>query len=73
MFKDFNLLILKFQVFVVVIKVGVLREYEILVEIRDVVFLFIRKMELRRVMDVMFVFRVRILYIRFLIVRFLEL
>ncbi|KAL2905857.1 Kinesin-like protein KIN-14A [Bienertia sinuspersici] len=56
-----------------VIKAGASREHEILAEIRDAVFLFIRKMEPRRVMDTMLVSRVRILYIRSLISRSPEL
>lgn len=56
-----------------VIKAGASREHEILAEIRDAVFSFIRKMEPRRVMDAMLVSRVRILYIRSLIARSPEL
>ncbi|PKA63209.1 Geminivirus Rep-interacting motor protein [Apostasia shenzhenica] len=56
-----------------VIKAGAAREHEILSEIRDAVFAFIRKMEPRRVMDTMLVSRVRILYIRSLISRSPEL
>ncbi|KAL9241385.1 hypothetical protein vseg_015503 [Gypsophila vaccaria] len=56
-----------------VIKAGASREHEILAEIRDAVFSFIRKMEPRRVMDTMLVSRVRILYIRSLIARSPEL
>ncbi|XP_043710873.1 kinesin-like protein KIN-14L [Telopea speciosissima] len=56
-----------------VIKAGAAREHEILAEIRDAVFSFIRKMEPRRVMDTMLVSRVRILYIRSLIARSPEL
>ncbi|KAK3211266.1 hypothetical protein Dsin_015972 [Dipteronia sinensis] len=46
-----------------VIKAGASREHEILAEIRDVVFSFIRKMEPTRMMDTMLVSRERILYI----------
>ncbi|KMT09267.1 hypothetical protein BVRB_6g133670 [Beta vulgaris subsp. vulgaris] len=56
-----------------VIKAGASREHEILAEIRDAVFSFIRKMEPKRVMDTMLVSRVRILYIRSLIARSPEL
>eukprot|EP00256_Glycine_max_P053670 XP_014620356.1 kinesin-like protein KIN-14B isoform X5 [Glycine max] len=56
-----------------VIKAGASREHEILAEIRDAVFSFIRKMEPRRVMDTMLVSRVRILYIRSLLARSPEL
>ncbi|CAH9083477.1 unnamed protein product, partial [Cuscuta europaea] len=56
-----------------VIKAGASREHEILAEIRDAVFAFIRKMEPRRVMDTMLVSRVRILYIRSLLSRSPEL
>ncbi|OEL26238.1 Kinesin-like protein KCA2 [Dichanthelium oligosanthes] len=56
-----------------VIKAGAAREHEILAEIRDAVFSFIRKMEPRRVMDTMLVSRVRILYTRSLIARSPEL
>ncbi|XP_042017628.1 kinesin-like protein KIN-14B [Salvia splendens] len=56
-----------------VIKAGASREHEILAEIRDSVFAFIRKMEPRRVMDTMLVSRVRILYIRSLLARSPEL
>ncbi|KAL0917119.1 hypothetical protein M5K25_012166 [Dendrobium thyrsiflorum] len=56
-----------------VIKAGAAREHEILAEIRDAVFAFIRKMEPRRVMDTMLVSRVRILYIRSLLARSPEL
>ncbi|KAJ8771171.1 hypothetical protein K2173_025764 [Erythroxylum novogranatense] len=56
-----------------VIKAGASREHEILAEIRDAVFFFIRKMEPRRVMDTMLVSRVRILYIRSLLARSPEL
>ncbi|OUZ99796.1 Kinesin [Macleaya cordata] len=56
-----------------VIKAGAAREHEILAEIRDAVFSFIRKMEPRRVMDTMLVSRVRILYIRSLLARSPEL
>ncbi|KAK8686850.1 hypothetical protein V6N13_085687, partial [Hibiscus sabdariffa] len=52
-----------------VIKAGASREHEILAEIRDAVFAFIRKMEPKRVMDTMLVSRVRILYIRSLLAR----
>ncbi|KOM26536.1 hypothetical protein LR48_Vigan284s002200 [Vigna angularis] len=56
-----------------VIKAGASREHEILAEIRDAVFSFIRKMEPRRVMDTMLISRVRILYIRSLLARSPEL
>lgn len=56
-----------------VIKAGASREHEILAEIRDAVFSFIRRMEPRKVMDTMLVSRVRILYIRSLIARSPEL
>ncbi|CAH2073237.1 unnamed protein product [Thlaspi arvense] len=56
-----------------VIKAGASREHEILAEIRDSVFSFIRKMEPRKVMDTMLVSRVRILYIRSLLARSPEL
>ncbi|KAL7135493.1 hypothetical protein ABFS83_11G100700 [Erythranthe nasuta] len=56
-----------------VIKAGASREHEILAEIRDSVFAFIRKMEPKRVMDTMLVSRVRILYIRSLLARSPEL
>nr|XP_010942682.1 kinesin-like protein KIN-14L isoform X1 [Elaeis guineensis] len=56
-----------------VIKAGAAREHEILAEIRDAVFSFIRKMEPRRVMDTMLVSRVRILYVRSLLARSPEL
>ncbi|KAG8076865.1 hypothetical protein GUJ93_ZPchr0006g40720 [Zizania palustris] len=56
-----------------VIKAGAAREHEILAEIRDAVFSFIRKMEPIRVMDTMLVSRVRILYIRSLLARSPEL
>ncbi|KAL5753335.1 hypothetical protein ACOSQ2_023842 [Xanthoceras sorbifolium] len=56
-----------------VIKAGASREHEILAEIRDAVFSFIRKMEPKRVMDTMLVSRVRILYIRSLLARSSEL
>ncbi|KAF8404705.1 hypothetical protein HHK36_009593 [Tetracentron sinense] len=56
-----------------VIKAGAAREHEILAEIRDAVFSFIRKMEPKRVMDTMLVSRVRILYIRSLLSRSPEL
>ncbi|CAK9158055.1 unnamed protein product [Ilex paraguariensis] len=56
-----------------VIKAGASREHEILAEIRDAVFSFIRKMEPKRVMDTMLVSRVRILYIRSLLARSPEL
>ena len=55
------------------IKAGASREHEILAEIRDSVFSFIRKMEPKRVMDTMLVSRVRILYIRSLLARSPEL
>ncbi|XWS29591.1 hypothetical protein CRYUN_Cryun24cG0041900 [Craigia yunnanensis] len=56
-----------------VIKAGASREHEILAEIRDAVFAFIRKMEPKSVMDTMLVSRVRILYIRSLLARSPEL
>ncbi|KAK7407201.1 hypothetical protein VNO78_08913 [Psophocarpus tetragonolobus] len=56
-----------------VIKAGASREHEILAEIRDAVFSFIRKMEPRKVMDTMLVSRVRILYIRSLLAKSPEL
>ncbi|XP_039157661.1 kinesin-like protein KIN-14B isoform X2 [Eucalyptus grandis] len=56
-----------------VIKAGASREHEILAEIRDAVFTFIRKMEPKRVMDTMLVSRVRILYIQSLLARSPEL
>ncbi|KAG6506169.1 hypothetical protein ZIOFF_031487 [Zingiber officinale] len=56
-----------------VIKVGAAREHEILAEIRDAVFSFIRKIEPKKVMDTMLVSRVRILYIRSLLARSPEL
>ncbi|GAB4848791.1 Kinesin-like protein KIN-14B [Ancistrocladus abbreviatus] len=56
-----------------VIKAGASREHEILAEIRDAVFSFIRKMEPKRVMDTMLISRVRILYIRSLLARSPEL
>ncbi|KAL2957247.1 hypothetical protein AAZX31_18G134600 [Glycine max] len=56
-----------------VIKAGASREHEILAEIKDSVFSFIRKMEPKRVMDTMLVSRVRILYIRSLLARSPEL
>lgn len=56
-----------------VIKAGASREHEILAEIRDAVFSFIRRMEPKRVMDTMLVSRVRILYIRSLLARSPEL
>ncbi|KAL9259705.1 Kinesin-like protein [Drosera capensis] len=56
-----------------VIKAGASREHEILAEIRDAVFTFVRKMEPMRVMDTMLVSRVRILYIRSLLARSPEL
>lgn len=62
-----------FQVLAAVIKAGASREHEILAEIRDAVFSFIRKMEPKRVMDTMLVSRVRILYIRSLLARSPEL
>jgi len=61
------------QVLAAVIKAGAAREHEILAEIRDSVFSFIRKMEPKRVMDTMLVSRVRILYIRSLLARSPEL
>ncbi|KAI5063542.1 hypothetical protein GOP47_0022089 [Adiantum capillus-veneris] len=56
-----------------VIKAGAAREHEMLAEIRNAVFAFIRRMEPRRVMDTMLVSRVRILYIRSLLSRAPEL
>ncbi|KAK9162857.1 hypothetical protein Syun_003759 [Stephania yunnanensis] len=56
-----------------VIKAGAAREHEILAEIKDAVFSFIRKMEPKRVMDTMLVSRVRILYIRSLLAKSPEL
>ncbi|XP_061356775.1 kinesin-like protein KIN-14B isoform X4 [Gastrolobium bilobum] len=56
-----------------VIKAGASREHEILAEIREAVFSFIRKMEPKRVMDTMLVSRVRVLYIRSLLARSPEL
>ncbi|CAN6542101.1 unnamed protein product [Malus baccata var. baccata] len=56
-----------------VIKAGASREHEILAEIGDAVFSFIRKMEPQRAMDTMLVSRVRILYIRSLLARSPEL
>ncbi|BBN04338.1 hypothetical protein MPTK1_3g03760 [Marchantia polymorpha subsp. ruderalis] len=56
-----------------VIKAGAAREHEMLAEIRDAVFTFIRRMESRAVMDTMLVSRVRILYIRSLCSRSSEL
>ena len=41
------------QILAAVIKAGAAREHEILAEIRDAVFSFIRKMEPRKVMDTM--------------------
>lgn len=61
------------QVLAAVIKAGASREHEILAEIRDAVFSFIKKMEPKRVMDTMLVSRVRILYIRSLLARSPEL
>ncbi|CAK7339628.1 unnamed protein product [Dovyalis caffra] len=61
------------MVLAAVIKAGASREHEILAEIRDAVFSFIRKMEPKRVMDTMLVSRVRILYIRSLLARSPEL
>lgn len=61
------------QVLAAVIKAGASREHEILAEIKDSVFSFIRKMEPKRVMDTMLVSRVRILYIRSLLARSPEL
>ncbi|PON84753.1 Kinesin-like protein Kca1/Kca [Trema orientale] len=61
------------SVLAAVIKAGASREHEILAEIRDAVFSFIRKMEPKRVMDTMLVSRVRILYIRSLLARSPEL
>ncbi|KAL2636418.1 hypothetical protein R1flu_007897 [Riccia fluitans] len=56
-----------------VIKAGAAREHEMLAEIRDAVFTFVRRMESRAVMDTMLVSRVRILYIRSLCSRSSEL
>ncbi|KAK7250622.1 hypothetical protein RIF29_33165 [Crotalaria pallida] len=56
-----------------VIKAGASREHDILAEIKDAVFSFIRKMEPKRVMDTMLVSRVRILYIRSFLARSPEL
>lgn len=56
-----------------VIKAGAAREHEILAEIRDAVFSFIRKMEPKKVMDTMLVSRVKILYIRSLLAKSPEL
>lgn len=56
-----------------VIKAGAAREHEMLAEIRNAVFAFVRRMEPRRVMDTMLVSRVRILYIRSLLSRAPEL
>ncbi|KAI9125389.1 hypothetical protein K1719_004005 [Acacia pycnantha] len=56
-----------------VIKAGASREHEILAEMRDALFYFIRKMELKRVMDTMLVSRVKILYIRSLLAKSPEL
>ncbi|KAG6387309.1 hypothetical protein SASPL_152496 [Salvia splendens] len=61
------------QVLAAVITVGASREHEILAEIRDAVFSFIRKMEPRRVMDTMLVSCVRIFYIMSLLARSPEL
>ena len=61
------------QVLAAVIKAGASREHEILAEIKDSVFSFIRKMEPKRVMDTMLVSRGRILYIRSLLARSPEL
>ncbi|XP_042451398.1 kinesin-like protein KIN-14L isoform X1 [Zingiber officinale] len=60
-------------VLAVVIKAVAAREHEILAEIRDAVFSFIRKMEPKKVMDTMLVSCVRILYIRSLLARSPEL
>ncbi|KAG6427643.1 hypothetical protein SASPL_111889 [Salvia splendens] len=57
------------QVLAAVITAGASREHEILAEIRDAVFSFIRKMEPRRVMDTMLASRVRIFYIMSLLAR----
>ncbi|KAG6387311.1 hypothetical protein SASPL_152498 [Salvia splendens] len=57
------------QVLAAVITAGASREHEILAEIRDAIFSFIRKMEPRRVMDTMLVSRVRIFYIMSLLAR----
>eukprot|EP01018_Ginkgo_biloba_P002957 Gb_34369 [translate_table: standard] len=56
-----------------VIKAGAAREHEMLAEIREAVFSFLRKLEAMRVMDAMLVSRVRILYIRSLLSRSPEL
>lgn len=61
------------QVLAAVIKAGAAREHEMLAEIRNAVFAFVRRMEPRRVMDTMLVSRVRILYIRSLLSRAPEL
>ncbi|XP_039166385.1 kinesin-like protein KIN-14A [Eucalyptus grandis] len=61
------------EVLAAVIKASASREHEILAEIRDAVFTFIRKMESKRVMDTMLVSRVKILYIRSLLARSPEL
>ena len=66
-------IMISLQVLAAVIKAGAAREHEILAEIRDAVFSFIRKMEPRKVMDTMLVSRVRILYIRSLLARSPEL
>jgi hypothetical protein len=71
--EKYNYPILILQVLAAVIKAGATREHEILAEIRDAVFSFIRKMEPKRVMDTMLVSRVRILYIRSLLARSPEL
>lgn len=73
MLRKFIGVIVDLQVLAAVIKAGASREHEILAEIRDAVFSFIRKMEPRRVMDTMLVSRVRILYIRSLLARSPEL
>jgi hypothetical protein len=70
---SFTIHIFCLQVLAAVIKAGAAREHEILAEIRDAVFSFIRKMEPRKVMDTMLVSRVRILYIRSLLARSPEL
>ncbi|KAG6502775.1 hypothetical protein ZIOFF_035063 [Zingiber officinale] len=64
---------IKHAVLAAVIKAGAAREHEILAEIRDAVFSFIRKIEPKKVMDTMLVSRVRILYIRSLLARSPEL
>jgi hypothetical protein len=69
----YNSYIFCLQALAAVIKAGAAREHEILAEIRDAVFSFIRKMEPRKVMDTMLVSRVRILYIRSLLARSPEL